>query len=214
MDPTLFDTFARALTAPGTRRRVLGGLLAGALGLLGTPEAELAQAHDSRKKCKKIEDRGKRKKCVKKAKQHNAQHANETSPPLGTCPAGTTSCGGTCVGSTCTGGQHFEPSQCRCCIAVSRDTTNCTGADDCCSRMCLPHETELLRNYCGCNLFQMPCEVNENCCSGTCELGSGVCPDGNCCACGPQGTRCTSSSNCCGTMTCQGFTGTDYGTCQ
>ena len=39
MDPDRFDRIAKSLAAPGSRRRVLGGLLGGALGLLGRGRA-------------------------------------------------------------------------------------------------------------------------------------------------------------------------------
>jgi hypothetical protein len=46
MDGSRFDRLVVAFTMPGSRRRALGGLLAGAFGLLATPaEAEIVLLH-------------------------------------------------------------------------------------------------------------------------------------------------------------------------
>ena len=79
MDAERFDTLARSLTRGGSRRHALTGLAAGALGLLGA-RAEEAAAHDLKDKCKKKSGEAK-KKCLKKAKKHKAEHARETLPP-------------------------------------------------------------------------------------------------------------------------------------
>lgn len=78
MDDSAFDTLARAAAAPSRRTalRLLAGALLGGLG----PLAE-AGAHDARKKCKRIEDKAKRKKCLKKAKKHAAAHKTDGAPP-------------------------------------------------------------------------------------------------------------------------------------
>jgi hypothetical protein len=75
MDETRFDALARSLGTAGSRRRALGGLLLGALVLVGSQADETA-AHDALKSCKKKSGKQK-KKCIKKAKAHNAQHAGE-----------------------------------------------------------------------------------------------------------------------------------------
>jgi hypothetical protein len=82
MDAARFDALTRIFTGTGTgtRRRDLGGLLLGSLGLLGWQSAEDTDAHDLSKKCKKKSGEAK-KKCLKKAKKHDAQHAAETQPP-------------------------------------------------------------------------------------------------------------------------------------
>jgi hypothetical protein len=64
MDQNRFDTLTRSLTAARSRRGALGGLLVGALGRLASSGTEDAIA----KKCKKIRNKQKRKKCRKKAK--------------------------------------------------------------------------------------------------------------------------------------------------
>ena len=79
MDGSHFDALTRTLSAPGSRRRAVGGLLVGTLTLLGNGLEE-TQAHDLLKKCKTLKG-DKKKKCVKKAKAHNATHLTEVPPP-------------------------------------------------------------------------------------------------------------------------------------
>jgi hypothetical protein len=135
MDGFRFDSLARSLATASSRRRALGGLLAGALGLVGWPGGEDAAAHDLKAKCKKKSGEAK-KKCLKKAKQHAAAHASEPPPPpppppppLPPPPTGPTcsdnvkngtesdvDCGGTCP---------------RC-----PNARRCTGPNDCASAYC------------------------------------------------------------------------------
>jgi hypothetical protein len=74
MDGARFDTLTRTLIAAGFRRRALGGLLLGTLSLLSWWSGEDAEAHDALKKCKKIDNKAKKQKCIKKAKKHKASH--------------------------------------------------------------------------------------------------------------------------------------------
>jgi hypothetical protein len=80
MDADCFDPFLRFLSASPSRRSALcrlAGLVLGsplALGVAGT------DAHNALEKCKKIEGKSK-KKCLKKAKRHEAKHAQESTPP-------------------------------------------------------------------------------------------------------------------------------------
>src|SRR5688572_3826338 len=80
MDGSRFDALTRSLGTAGSRRRVLSGLFAGTLGILGWHDGDEIAAHDLKAKCKKKSGEAK-KKCLKKAKKHNAQHASETQPP-------------------------------------------------------------------------------------------------------------------------------------
>jgi hypothetical protein len=123
MDGSHFDTLTRSLSTAGSRRRALGGLVAGALGLIGWPGGEDAAAHDLKAKCKKKSGEAK-KKCLKKAKKHAAAHDRETSPPPPpTCSDNVKNgsesdvdCGGSCP--RCGKGQH------------------CTSLDDCATATC------------------------------------------------------------------------------
>src|SRR5688572_20244557 len=99
MDDSRFDALAHSLTTAGSRRRTLGGLLLGSLGLLGS-RAEKTEAHDPSAGCKKKSGKSK-KKCLKKAKKHAATHTTETAPPgcTPTCAGkqcGPNGCGGSC----------------------------------------------------------------------------------------------------------------------
>ena len=77
MDADRFDALSRSLTTAGSRRHALTAALGVAVApLFGGADAD---AHDLSKKCKKKSGDAK-KKCVKKAKKHNAQHASEVSP--------------------------------------------------------------------------------------------------------------------------------------
>jgi hypothetical protein len=65
VDAGNFDTFAKALVGSGSRRRTLGGLLAGALALVGGLQSEEVVA----KKCNQ-KDKKKRKQCKKQAQEN------------------------------------------------------------------------------------------------------------------------------------------------
>ena len=79
MGDSRFDVLAHSLITAGSRRRTLGGLLLGSLGLLDHERSENAAAHDPSKKCKEKSGEAK-KKCLKKAKKHQAEHAAEVPP--------------------------------------------------------------------------------------------------------------------------------------
>src|SRR5687768_14374246 len=98
MDDIRFDALTRYLMLTGSRRQTLTATLGGALGLLGWHAAQDASAHDLKKKCKKKSGEAK-KKCLKKAKKHNAAHVSETTPAPGCNP----SCGAcqVCSGGVC-----------------------------------------------------------------------------------------------------------------
>jgi hypothetical protein len=81
MDGSRFDRLTKLLSAPGSRRRALAGLLAGTLGLAGWSVGEDAAAHNLKAKCKKKSGEAK-KKCLKKAKKHAATHTTTQPPPL------------------------------------------------------------------------------------------------------------------------------------
>src|SRR5215218_3645171 len=69
MDADRFDSLTRALTAAGSRRRARALAVSGALApLFGLGETD---ARDKLKKCKKIDNKHRRKKCIKKAKRDN-----------------------------------------------------------------------------------------------------------------------------------------------
>jgi hypothetical protein len=65
MDGSRFDALAKALTEPGSRRRALGGVLAGALALVGGLQPEESAA----KLCGGVENKKRRRKCKKRARE-------------------------------------------------------------------------------------------------------------------------------------------------
>jgi hypothetical protein len=80
MDAERFDAITKALITGFSRRSAMRLLASSALGLLGGSAAPEAAAHDPLKKCRKIKDKAKRKKCLKKAKKHNATHTTPAPP--------------------------------------------------------------------------------------------------------------------------------------
>jgi hypothetical protein len=113
MDAEGFATLLRSFSATPSRRGALRLVASSALGLLGWSTAPEATAHDLVKKCKKFDNKTKRKKCLKKAKQHNATHTTPapSSPPgpdlcagvvCGPVRNGTSACrNGVCVITSC-----------------------------------------------------------------------------------------------------------------
>jgi len=152
MDANGFDTLARSLTTAGSRRGALAGFLGSALGLVGFPTDE-AVAHDLLSKCKKIKDKAKRKKCLKKARAHNATHLTEMPPPPPPPPdvTCTPSCGGRncgldgcgglcgpCNDGTCTDGicvcrSGEELCQGKCVSACAGGMMRVPGSCSCCT---------------------------------------------------------------------------------
>ena len=111
MDGSRFDALTKALAESGSRRRALGGFLAGALALLGGLQTEEVAA----KKCNQ-KDKKKRKRCKKKNKGNTTP--SPLSPPPGTTAPMPVPCPN-CLGfSTC----HANG---RCCI----DNYNYCGQD-------------------------------------------------------------------------------------
>jgi hypothetical protein len=128
MDFDRFDALARSVIVSGSRRHALALAVGGVLTpLLACDEAG---AHDPLKKCKKINDQGKRKQCLKKAKKHAAQHAADQAPSAPVCTpsctgrsCGDDGCGGSC--GPCSGGS-CDAGTCLC-----PDGTSCVAGQAC-----------------------------------------------------------------------------------
>jgi hypothetical protein len=110
MDADRFDALSRALTAAGSRRLALALAVSGMLApLIGLGDTD---ARKTVKKCKKIDKKKKRKKCLKKARRANpcqdgVRNGNESD----------IDCGGICP--RCTAGQI------------------CNSRDDCTTGLCV-----------------------------------------------------------------------------
>ena len=229
MDAHHFDALARSLSLPGSRRGVLGSLLAGALGLLGPRPDEVAAK--------------KKKPCppCKKRKQGKCK---------GTLPDGSACPGGTCQGGSCLPPPSPPPppppltptgpcdgrSDDAACNATGRCLhgecipppscdgagTSCSGSVDisCCNVECASNGSggwSCLPGKGG-----RPCKQNADCVSGSCigyqcttpgpgqcqptteVLCDGVCIPASC------ASQCTNScgtvplgGSCCGNLICQ-----------
>ena len=148
MDADRFDTLIRSLPTGGSRRRMLVAALAGVAGLLGLVRTDTA-GHNALKSCKGKKG-DKKKKCLKKAKEHNQQHQTELEcQDDGDCDDRTTacetgSCQVVCPQGACPGGcvcvVHLQSNdeRPRVCavqlIQVGPDTcstdADCTGEED------------------------------------------------------------------------------------
>jgi hypothetical protein len=131
MDADRFDALSRSLIAAGSRRHTLALALSGALASLLARDD--AAAHDPLKTCTKKSGKQK-KKCIKKAKQHNATH--RIPPPAPLLPPPPLSCRQLCS-DDCTfcytraDGSHLcgNGSGSPCAVACTSDT-DCIGLDE------------------------------------------------------------------------------------
>jgi hypothetical protein len=151
LEPERFDALARSLTTTGSRPRLLGALVLGSLGRLAVGSVNEAAAHDALRGCAKL--KGKRKKkCIKKARAHNAEHDNPSSP---VCDNGQTTCAGACFdlqsseehcgicGNQCTEREVCQAGDCcrpsfTLCTDVCAAGSNCSA---CCSGFCFSDNT-------------------------------------------------------------------------
>ena len=191
MDAGRFDGLARSLATAGSRRRTLGSLLAGAIGLLGLLDMrpEEAAAHNPLKACKKKSGRAK-KRCIKKAKKHNAQHATEApapAPPPCASAADGFPCpddGNPCTDDFCRAGTCIHPAK--------PDRTACGGGGQCCGGQCVADNECCTNAHCP---FGKTCTSAGTCVCPTGKIDCGAgCQTGNCCV----HTDCSPGNACCG----------------
>ena len=212
MDADRFDSLARSLTDPASRRILLGTPLVGVLAALGLTAAEA-------KKGKKKNKNKKKKKNCGAGKTRCGKDCADTKTDVRHC--------GTC-GNECEGDQRCLEGQCFticspacaetnvCCAAECTDLT--TDARNCgqCGTVCAENEVCRFAN-CGCLGPRCPVPgggtrccpaANGTCCSNgrCCPAGETCEPDNFCClagrySCGnglccPIGTICTAGGNC------------------
>jgi hypothetical protein len=180
MDAHHFDALARSLSLPGSRRSVLGGLLLGALGLLGTRTDKAAAKKKKpcppckkRKqgKCKGVLPDGTA--CAGGTCQRGSCVARVDPPPAdGDCPPGQKPCGGSCIPNNqcCTDGD--------CPAATPR----------CCSGACV----DVLTDVKHCGRCGAGCLFNEQCSVGSCRCDTrpGSCGSGGLSCCPPLSCSC------------------------
>ena len=231
MDGERFDALTRALAAPGgSRRRLLGGLAAAAAVLLGGLRTEDAAAHDALGACRKIEDRQRRRRCVRQAKAHNARHCGAELCPTGTfccddqrqvcCPTGSECCspgpgtGSCCAGDSRCGRPIGDDDGAHVCCPEERQWATSTGGVRCCpagtranegvdsdNGQCCPEE-----RWCGgvCCGDAAPVCVDpgtQTCCTEAATCGTACCQPGESCVDG-QCRACPSGETPCGDACC------------
>jgi hypothetical protein len=151
MDGSRFDTLAKTLAASGSRRVALRGLLAGVLAVVGGHQTQDATAK-SVKQCKKISDKQKRQKCLKKARHQTTPPAIPTGGTVVIPPPPTP------LPATCSDGIHNGSEtdvdcggpECDRCDVGQR----CLGAADCETSFCVDNVCQAcIRGQCpeGCD---------------------------------------------------------------
>lgn len=164
MDPIAFDTLARSFVTPGSRRRLLGRVLAALplAGALGAWEDEpgTSVAHPVER--------------IQKRRRHH--HHKGGSLGCSQCEAGETCCGGNCTSlasdsdncgacgnacpalGMCTGG--------RCCVLPLAPNlpSNCSATLPCCAGTCVGGTC--------CLTTGAPCTGNGDSCCGGCSNGA------------------------------------------
>lgn len=176
MDPSRFDALARVLSAPDSRRRVLGLLTAvpvagGLLGILTPEESEAAGRRARRKKAHK-HGKGRRRKHGKHKKKCTPDSRAQT-------------CAGRCgrVINNCQ--QAVDCGSCACtpacavCLTCQDQGANAPGT-------CIADPTQQGQT---CGAAGQICQAD-----GTCACDAGSCPD--CTTCGGDGV-CTPCAACC-----------------
>jgi hypothetical protein len=166
MDPTRFDSLSRVLAAVGSRRALALALSGALVPLIGPGEIE---ARKTLKQCRKIDDKQKRKKCIKKAKRGNQCQDGKQNGSESDIDCGGGKCPRCAVGKICN-------SRADCISAL------CTGGA--CQSCVLPAD-------CGIGADGQPCFCRDTpdgqrfCTRQTCKLF----PGGSCADCLP-GEQC------------------------
>ena len=179
MDGSRFDALTKALAESGSRRRALGGFLAGALALLGGLQTEEVAAKKCNQKNKK-----KRRQCRKRATQ-------TTTPPPVTIPTGgvivpppPTPVEPTCSDTVKNGSESDVdcggPVCLRCAVGKS-----CSGAADCSTSFCV-------NNVCTTCTGDFSCRTGCACTGGACSSNTAI-PAAICADC-PRSSYCYSTS--------------------
>ena len=193
MDPRRFDSLARSVATPRTRRGILGGIAALAAGLAGARSAgaEVSQAFCGNVKC--AGNAGVCKAgCVCCTWSNGNSRCMPPSKCSGTieCPNAADLCGGVC----CTADQFCEANSCVACLSNGVD---CASDFECCSGTC-----DIYTGVCApCPNAADPCGV-----AGTCCTDGQFCNGESCVACHADGTGCASDSECCSGV-CNTYTG-------
>ena len=216
MDGHKFDDVARALAAGASRRTILKGLFAGAVGAVGLGRAARVGAGPSG-------TRTLGQSCRSDADCQPGQHlfcdqVGTTGASRCECTLGFESCDGVCVSTTCPGGAAFDAATCSC--ACPADTEVCGGA---CVASCPAGTGQVLDSNCACNCpptLPNRCPATGVCsaaCTGgtafntttcTCTCPVTTCDSGACLAACPTGTSPNTATCSCDCPVVNGQTGT------
>ncbi|HEY7035087.1 MAG TPA: hypothetical protein VH482_27350 [Thermomicrobiales bacterium] len=227
MDGHRFDEWARSLAAPGSRRRVLAGLVAGALGLAGVREGGAVACRAPGAACREnvnccsglcAKDAAGRRVCQCRtvADCPRPDQCHDATCLDGVC--GTTVRQGQACndGSACTTGETCQANG-----TCGGTAVPCTPQDQCHSAACAPRTGCVQTPLTGtpCNADDSLCTQNDTCQAGTCVPGTPVvCAASDQChvagtcdpATGqcsnpakPDGTACNDGNACTQTDTCQ-----------
>ena len=192
MDEHQFDRLTKALLTTHLRRRNLLALAAATMVGGLWPEDRTAGAHDNWSRCKNIQDKKKRAKCVKKGKEHKLWHLTNACRGEGQI-CGSRPC---CSGLQCNDGRCRQEETC---LALGQA---CSGNDEsyCCNTSfgaIMNHTYEQCDdNYCDgvvcCRQENSYCSHDCDCC-GDFDCIGGVCRSFQT---GGAGAQCTSKSDC------------------
>jgi hypothetical protein len=184
MDPRRFDSLAKSLAAPRSRRGVLGSIAALAAGLIGARSAgaEVSQAFCGNSTCAGnagICKPG----CVCCTYSNGNSRCMPPSRCTGTieCPNAADLCGGVC----CPTNQFCVADACVACLP---NGTGCDSDTECCSGVC-----DVYAGQCApCPGAADPCGVAETCCT----VGQ-YCNGETCLTCHADEAACDSDIECC-----------------
>jgi hypothetical protein len=133
MDSLRFDDLVRTLARRPSRRQVVRLLTGSALGtvlLSRQGEREVARAHDASRRCKRIDDPRRRRRCRRKAQRHDRNHPGEPCPA---CPAGQHCLANGGCALPCSGaGRGSCPDACLCADANAEGQRYCIFSNTTC----------------------------------------------------------------------------------
>jgi hypothetical protein len=201
MDPTRFDTLARAFATGGTRRRLVAVLATLPLGgvLFGLEDKEAAAEHPRHRVKRRNQQRKRKQRNERRKKDHKKKRNNKKGGKGGANPNTCTAngqacqqnrdcCGGNCFGQVCAapvsecGGVDCPPGATGCCTGTccQSPANQCNALGECCAPNCAGKQCG--PDGCG----------NTGTC-GTCPSGSECDKDTGQCGCSPQ----TCPNGCC-----------------
>lgn len=207
MDGDQFDDLVRTLSS---RRSALGGLVgSGVAMLLRLAGPDQAAAHNPLPACRRIKDKRKRARCIRRARRHNATHQTPPPPPPCTPNCAGKSCGsdgcsgscGSCSGTTTCVGGTCQTTCTPNCAGKNCGSNGCGGSCGTCSggQVCSnPANGGICQSTC------TPSCAGKNCGSNGCGGSCGTCTGGLVCSNPANGGTCQCPAVTCGGNCCAG----------